>query len=211
MAYTKMTLDGFKQKLKAGEYKDATGARRGAGKAELTEDEKAQARKAIDKHFGVESAPQAAPKKTQTKVKASKKAASNGKAHAAPAKKGPGKGGRKRRVAQQANSPEDSQLLASLGLAKERIGTITQAVETMKKAKEAYPQLDTSTGMTAAAGAITEIIQGVHTSFRDQLQPLGEDVDPEVLAAMSRAVPASVGLPGQESPVQMPQDGSFAS
>jgi hypothetical protein len=40
MAYTKMTVADFKKRLEAGDYKDATGARRGAGKADLTDAEK---------------------------------------------------------------------------------------------------------------------------------------------------------------------------
>src|SRR5262245_9480679 len=101
MTYKKMTVDDFKARLKNGDYKDATGARRGAGKADLSEEEKEQCRKAIDKHFG-ESTPaaSASPKKAKQKVKAApkkagaKKAAPNGKAEkpngvAAAGKRGP--------------------------------------------------------------------------------------------------------------------------
>lgn len=56
-AYTKVTLETFKAKLKANGYDSATAARRAVGKASWSDDEKDSARKAIDKHFGAESAP----------------------------------------------------------------------------------------------------------------------------------------------------------
>lgn len=221
MAYTKMTVADFKQRLKNGDYKDATGARRGAGKADLTSDEKDQCRRAIDKHFGVDSSAAASKKTVAKKPKATSKkvakraTAANGKvehksngAHpsteAKTAKKSAGKGGRgKRRLVSHA-SEGDSVLLAHLHLTKERIGTIAQMVEAMNRAKDAYSGLDTKDGMMAAGLALTEIMQGVHKSLKVQLS-LPEIVDPQVMETLAKTVPASVGLPGQESPVQIPQ------
>lgn len=225
MAYTKMTVDDFKARLKNGDYKDATGARRGAGKADLTASEKEQCRKLIDKHFGVDSS-SPAPKKTAKKAKGTskkvvaKKAATNGKAEhksngasAAPAKKTAGKG-RKRRSSEAADGSE-SELLAGLHLAKERIGTITQAVDTMKRAKETYPELDTKEGMTVAAQSLTEIMQGVHASLKERLTlpdaPTAPAIDPSVVETLAKTAPAAVGLPGHESPVQLPPNDAQVS
>ena len=63
--YTKLDLKTFKTRLADGHYANATGARRGVGKSELTDDEKKKAYKAIDEHFGTSSEP--APKAAGTK------------------------------------------------------------------------------------------------------------------------------------------------
>lgn len=208
MAYQKMTLADFKEKLKGGQYKDATGARRGAGKADLSKDEKEQAYKAIDKHFG-DSATKKAPAKKEkaTSKRAAKKAASNGKAAHAngvsetkKAASGPGRG--RKRSAEATVSSEDSAALAMLHLANERIGTISQAIDAMKRAKEAYPDLDTEPGMVAAAGAVTDIVKGVHDSLKGQLELPA--MDPTVIERLAQTAPAAQGIPGQTSPVQVP-------
>jgi hypothetical protein len=217
MAYTKMTVADFKKRLASGDYKDATGARRGAGKADLTGEEKDQCRRAIDKHFGVEaSAPakkapkkvKAAPKKPAAKVATNGKAAhkDNGATKvAAKAPKAPkGTRGPKKNRAAAANDPEDQRLLAQLHLANERIGTITQAVDTMKKAKEVYPELDTKQGMTAAQGALTSIVEGVDRQLQGKLDDINVALDPAVIENLRRTAPGAIGLPGQESPVQVP-------
>lgn len=115
MAFEKTTLEVFKRRLKAGEYADATGARRAVGKAkEMSDAEKKKATAAIDAHSGPwagkgnkaakKTAKKAAVKKTASPVaKAGKKVAKKpaGKpAEAVPvAKKTAKKGARAKRVA----------------------------------------------------------------------------------------------------------------
>lgn len=66
--YTKLDLKAFRLRLTEGHYTNATGARRGVGKSEMTEDEKKKAYKAIDEHFGASSTAAAAPKETAKRV-----------------------------------------------------------------------------------------------------------------------------------------------
>lgn len=211
MTYKKMTAEDFKARLKNGDYKDATGARRGVGKADLSDDEKEQCRRAIDKFFGAEPAPAAGKKPqkkvakapTNKKVSAKKAAASNGKTEKPNGVVKKGVRGRRPREEKSGShqfSHGDNELLAKLHLAKERLGTITQAVDTMKRAKDAYPELDTRAGMTVAATAITEIMQGVHQSLSGTMP----DLDPKVMEDLARTAPAAMGLPGHQSPVQVP-------
>lgn len=55
--YSKLDLKGFKERLTAKHYANATGARRGVGKSEMSDADKTSAYAAIDKHFGVEAKP----------------------------------------------------------------------------------------------------------------------------------------------------------
>lgn len=55
MGYEKVTLKTFKDRLKAGRYKDASGAKKALGKAqEITPEDKIKARKMADKHFSTQ-------------------------------------------------------------------------------------------------------------------------------------------------------------
>ncbi len=68
------TLDGFKKKLKNGQYDNATGARRAVGKMRTWEDpEKDAARKVIDRHFGDAAKPPAKKAASKKKVAPKKK------------------------------------------------------------------------------------------------------------------------------------------
>lgn len=57
MNYEKLTPEKFAEKLKAGEYQNLTGARRGIGKADWSDAEKETARSKAEKHFDGVSAP----------------------------------------------------------------------------------------------------------------------------------------------------------
>lgn len=120
MGFQKTDLKEFKRKLTAGEYKDATGARRGVGKAsEMSEADKKAATKAIDAHDGPwagggkakkiakkpaakkASAPKKVAAKKTAKKAAGKPAAAAAEAASVPAAKKPAakKGARAKRVA----------------------------------------------------------------------------------------------------------------
>lgn len=74
-----MTLSSFKKNLKAGRYANATSAKRALGRAkDMTEDDKAAARRAAERHFGV----------TPVK-KPAKKAAAKGKSAVAKKARAP--------------------------------------------------------------------------------------------------------------------------
>lgn len=231
MAYTKMTVADFKQRLKEGHYNTATGARRAIGKADLADSEKAKGYSAINKHFGEDAkaapakAAKSAPFKASTKKKvpAAKKAKKEKatKAKATPAtkkkaasKKGPAKkkAATKKKAAskkgaakatEEASEEVATDALGKLHLANERIGTIVQAIQAMAAAKEAYPDLDTSKLGQSAGDALTDIVVGVHNTAKGEQLAL-PDVDPKVLAGLAATAGASHGLPGQASPVQVP-------
>jgi hypothetical protein len=85
MAYTKVTLDVLKEKLKNKEYATPTAARRALGRVDMTGADKDRARDSINKHFGMtekapakkaasKKAPAKAPKKTPAKKATAKKA-----------------------------------------------------------------------------------------------------------------------------------------
>lgn len=204
MSYRKMTVEDFKLKLKNGEYQNATGARRGAGKADLSEGDKAACYRAIDAHFGTESASpkaekkQAVAKKPKAQSKKVEAKRTNGKSEPAEAtaKKGPGRGRRRAQQPVTTSLEIDNNALAQVHLANERIGTITQAIDAMKKAKEAYPALNTEHMATTAVNALTDIMQGVHTTLKSNLQ-----LDPHAAELLQRTAAAAQGLPGQPSPI----------
>lgn len=93
MAFEKTTLKVFKRRLEAGEYANATGARRAVGKTqEMSDAEKKKAYAAIDAHPGpwnkkpekVAKKPAGAVKKTTPAKKAAKKVAKKSAAKTAP-------------------------------------------------------------------------------------------------------------------------------
>lgn len=214
MSYSKMTVEDFKKRLKNGDYKDATGARRGAGKADLSDAEKDQCRKAIDAHFGTKTPTSTTKASPQKKPKAESKKvakAASGNGHAKSAKKTAAKpAGRKTRSSStkdlaQASPDSESGYMVRLHLAKERVGTISQAVDTMQRAKLVHPQLDTAEAMTSAGSALHDIIKSVADDARSVIPNLeAGDADPAVIERLRATAPAAVGLPGEPSPIQQP-------
>jgi hypothetical protein len=209
MAYTKMTVTEFKKRLNSGLYEAPGGARRAIGKADFDDDTKTKCHKAILKHFGEGAVkPKAAKKETKKTaakaVKSVKKAAAKPVEAEAPAsKKKAAKGTPRVKRAAASVLTVDAAALADLHLANERIGTIMQAIETMKAAKEAYPELDTSEGAAVAGAALTDIMQSVHKTVRGEQLELP---DPTVLENLAKTAPAAQGLPGHESPVRVPDN-----
>lgn len=90
--YSKLDLKSFKERLGAAHYKNATGARRGVGKSEMSDDEKSKAYKVIDTHFNVEAAPKAAAKTVAKKAVAKKTAPKAAPAAAVKTGRGAGRG-----------------------------------------------------------------------------------------------------------------------
>jgi hypothetical protein len=139
--YEKFTLDTFKKKMKKGGYKDLGGARRAIGRmSEWTEAERDKARAAAAKFFGGE-APKKAAKKTAKKAtakKTAKKVASK-KATKKAAKKSAKKTTVKKKVTGRARAkrkPADPPVMERIQQQKLRIGTISEALNAMRTAKE---------------------------------------------------------------------------
>jgi hypothetical protein len=114
----------------------ATAARRAVGKAAFSQKGKDQCYEAINTHFG-EDPKSAKEKKTR------------------PAADKP-----RNLPPHQVNEAA----VDEIDLANRRVGTITQALEALKAAKEASPDVDTKAGAAAATAALTDIMRGVHTS-----------------------------------------------
>lgn len=179
MAYSKMTFADFKKKLNDGIYADGTAARRGIGKADCTDDEKAKAQRLIAKHFD-ESPPEPKKKKkkagkaTKKAEKQAAKAEKQAEKQAAKAEKQAAKaetaGGKKRgrkpkaetagkaeRAPKQVElfeSEADKEALRMLRLSGEVIGNIHQSLAAMKLAKETNPDFD----MDATAKKVGEAL-----------------------------------------------------
>lgn len=180
MAYEKLTFDTFKENLKNGKYEAATGARRAVGKSSFSGTEKEQAAKIIDKHFNVAAAPKAEKKPKGVIKRGPKKAAHNGTSeHVSSEIKAlaeqsalPTEHATKTRAKKPAYSDEEGALIRQVHLAGEIIGTVTQAVETMRRAKEACPgavsDADQLTTMTSAGQVISGVMQTMHGSLKDR-------------------------------------------
>jgi hypothetical protein len=194
MSYTKMTTGDFISKLENGGYKTSTAAKRAVGKAKFNDAGKDKCYKAIGGHFGETS--KAPPKKS----KGAKKSTSKKKTPAAKSKaRNPAPPGQSLGLFNQTELA-----LQELEIAKQQVGTIVQAIQAMKSAKEAYPDLDTKGGAEVAQAALTGIMQGVHAGVR--AGGGGNGVDPNVAKRFQQSSGASVGLPGQDSPAQPTTD-----
>lgn len=226
MAYSKMTFADFKKKLNDGSYADATAARRGIGKAGFSEDEKTKAQKLINKYFG-EEAP--APKKKAGKASKGKAAKAKAAKAAKPAvEEAPKKrgrkpkaekveGGRKPRQQELFMSQEDLEALGMLNLSGQCMGTIYQAIATMKLAKEVNDKLtdaerdQINKRTSKALEVIGNYMDGMVGFLAEKSPDAGTTeatevpaFDPEVVANLERTMGTSQGFPGQESPVVQP-------
>jgi hypothetical protein len=102
-------LAKIKENLASGKYKDIGGARKGVGKSkDLTAEEKAQAYKLVEKHFGADGGAKAAPKKAAKGAakKPGRKPGRKPKAEAAPAAAAPVHGRKKKATKKVAAKPQ---------------------------------------------------------------------------------------------------------
>lgn len=141
MNYEKLTLDKFADKLKAGDYKNLTGARRAIGKADWKEADKEKARSLAEKTFG---APEPKAEKKAAK-KAVVKAAKAPKA-AKAVEKAPRE---KKKVAQTVTTatgsllaPRDFLRVQNLHVTTQIIGAATSALDALTRAKNTDSSLD---------------------------------------------------------------------
>lgn len=158
--YSKLDLKSFKERLTAKHYKDATGARRGVGKSEMSADDKSAAYTAINRHFGVEAKPakavgapkaKRAPAKRAATVKSAAKVARGaGRAkRTTTAKKGTSARGRKAADAEGAPAARE---LADLQAG-------TAATQSAMAGLAAAAELDPKLDVRAAAQHGAEILQ----------------------------------------------------
>lgn len=157
--YTKLDLKTFKTRLADGHYANATGARRGVGKSELTDDEKKKAYKAIDEHFGTSSEP--APKAAGTKrtAKAAPKAPAKAVAKTPVKARGAGRGKR----AAKAGSTRGSKTVAEAAPAASQeladLHTGAQATRESLAGLASASELDSELDVKLAAQRGAKILQ----------------------------------------------------
>ncbi len=211
--YEKVTLAVFKRKLAEGQYKNLTGARRAIGRLDWTDDEKKKAQAMANKHFG-EPAPKQLTKKTP-KAKADKpapkkatkstKAAAKAEKPAKAAKAGkPKKGGRPRGSRKQEESPSSD--AARIQLANYKVGTVQQALTTMKQAKElGASEASIAQGARTAQEALVGIVQEVNNLTAGA--PLSEEEQAKA-DLFKKAAPKGNSAPVAVPPPFVPQSQS---
>lgn len=156
--YKKLGFDGFLENLSNGKYKSIGGARKAIGKSSLTAKEKEKAGEAAEKALG-------SGEKPEKKVKG-KPGRKPGRKPKAEAKVSAQKAERKLRAPSISKSEAD--LLKELGIIGNKIGTISQAIAALDKAKQLNPKLDVSEG--------TQIAKEVLTTGVKELQKLTSSV-----------------------------------
>lgn len=185
MEYNKLTVANFKERLKADNYKNATGARRAIGKMSTWSDaEKASAHKLVNKHFG-DDAPAPVAKKTSKKRKKTAKTSNKKTAEKVPVKRGKKKvsakkagpkkkkvskkkvskkSGKKRatKAASSKESPAGSEY-ARIHIVGELVGTVSHAMKAMDLAKNSG--VDVVGGMQRAQNVLTKAIAGLEADI----------------------------------------------
>jgi hypothetical protein len=187
--YTKVTAATFEQDLTSRKYSTPSAAKIALGKCkELSESAKTKCAQSIAAHFNNLATPSSAPAKKRTAVKHSgprklpavrdtgvkareikqgvvEDAERNKVVHTKPLKIS-----KKAAVEKGTKSfGVTRQELSSLGLAKERVGTLTQALAAMQLAKAVNPQLDTILGTQTVQDALTGIVTELRAPQVDQV------------------------------------------
>jgi len=166
--YQKLNIKLFNERLAGNQYESVTGARRAVGKSEMTDDEKAKAYKAINKHFDVESEPKtggstktkgAGPAKrgAATKPTTAAKTAVKGAPKARAAGRGKRTGGAKKTSARANKSAPAEGAPAASELAELHAGAqaTREALIGLTAAQEIDPSLDVK-GAAARGAAILQ-------------------------------------------------------
>ncbi len=222
--YEKVTPARFRQRLKDSQYKNLTGARRAIGRmSEWTDKEKDSARKYAEKHFGGGGAASAKPakkkaakkvaKKKATKKTAAKKAAPKKTTKKRAAKKAaPKKAAKKRATKKAAPKKRQSRKKAapapqmnSVQEANMKVGTITQALQSMKTAKElGAGETEVAQGAKAAQRGLTQIVEDLCGTVAQSQLSEAEQAEAEKLAkaaaASAHAGANGAGHPDPSSP-----------
>lgn len=164
MAYEPMTVEKMLAKIKAGDYETAGAARRGIGKLkDVNNAGKEKIYAAVAAHFGAEADTKVAAKATKApKTPKAPKTAKQTSSKQVAKKSG--------RTVVGAGLPAPTgsdatiEMLAQIHLAKERVGTIAQAIAAMKAAKDINSTIDLGNGPQIAASAISTILNDVRTT-----------------------------------------------
>jgi hypothetical protein len=199
--YEKVTPAKFRKRLKEGHYETLTGARRAIGRmSEWTDQQKNRARNEAEKYFDGAPAPKAkkaAKKKVAKKTtkKAAKKVTKKKATKKKAAKKGPlarHHARNKRKAAAKKKAARKSapvSQMTSVQQANMQVGTIDQALQSMRTARElGADETEVAKGAKKAQQALTAIVEELcGTVSQSNLS------DEEQAAAESLAVAAATG------------------
>lgn len=214
--YEKVTPAKFRGRLKDGHYNSLTGARRAVGRmSEWTEQQRNRARNEAEKYF--EGNP--TPKKVDKKVaKAGKKAAK--KTTKKAAKKTSARGAKKtgplaRHHAdkQAANKLRPAEELLNVEYAANKVGTINQALQSMRTAKElGADETEVAKGAKKAQQVLIQIVEELcgtvsRAHLSDEEQRAAENLG---LAAAAGANGAAIDADAPPAPVVPPAVGAEA-
>jgi hypothetical protein len=193
--YAKLTLKAFKERLDAGEYKQAAGARRAVGKVTgWSSSDRNKARELVDGHFGEETkATTAKPAKGKkrkavvAKAQPKMKKAAQATAVTKPAKKAASV----RHASQKAKPAKNERdILREIHITGERVGTVSQAIAAMEKA--AQHGADVIAGMQIAQDVLTQSVE----DLKQQTASDGNNgaSDNEVARRFVESAPSGTGL-----------------
>lgn len=152
MAYQKLTLEGFKQRLELNQYETAGAAYKAIGKSTLPDKEKAAAKELIEQTF------KEAPKVVTTKRKYTRRTSVQTKPGKKEALKGTEEISRKVKAAAPLSLQKQQE---KIGIARDRVETLAQALESLKEAKKLQPNLDIKADIQQARQGLAAIIADV--------------------------------------------------
>lgn len=227
MAYTKATVSSFESKLVEGGYKNSTAALRAVAKCGFTGAQRDKCLAAISKYFPTafqvssnDPTPAPVAKKRKAVAKKAKRAV---KAEEAPQpvvevkrrgrRKAEDKPVIKKRIARTNHKSEKTEeklfnntkeQLSRITLAKERVGTLVQAIGAMQAVKDVNPQVDTKRGTQAVQDSLTGVAEGIRQDI--------EGLDPNVVkrfldakVALSNPVQSASEFLTEENPDTQPE------
>lgn len=153
--YKKLGLDGFLENLENGKYKSIGGARKAIGKSSWTGKEKEKAAEAAEKQLGSGEKP---VKKAKGKPgrKPGRKPKAEAKVAAPKAEKVKAL---KPSVTGAIVSTKEVRLLQELGIISNKIGTISQAIVALERAKQLSSKLDISEGIQVSKEVLTTSVK----------------------------------------------------
>lgn len=170
---TEFTKAQFVSKLKADGYPKAGGAKTAVGRSKsMSEEDKAECYKSIDKYFG--------PKVAKTKVLKAKKEPKEAKAS---------KKVTKRTSAEKSESPMERIVLAHA-----RVGTVNEVLNAFKVAKEMYKELDVSKGIAALQVSLVATAE----ELKGTITPTNGTVSPAI-SKFAAAASSELGIPVSDS------------
>jgi hypothetical protein len=185
------TYEEWNRKLKAGEYKEIGGARKGVGKCAWPQEVKDKAYKDADRYFAGQTSTSSAPPKKQKKVKHERAAALTG-----PRKGGP-MAARQRKMA--ASKPRTrrpavssvAETLAQVQVANEKIKTVAAARDQLERG-----QVVNTSSMQMINDIVVGAVKDLHTYIFGASPDGGNGrpeptTPPDVLARMRASAAAS--------------------